>query len=398
MGIGPANTNAEIRPSELCLQCLLAGVGAKICRCKHICCRDGLERPPKLVKKKPCLIKARATLKQPSLTNIGLDKRLPIEGAAVDFLTRLNSVKHNTRTNSSELVKCLKKSGIDFVDLANEELQQDYSNCETGKKDKPPAISRTQTRVTMANCQPRYTYESQAQQDLPTPMANRKAHEPDSEEEINLPPPGTLTARSTIVTASTHPLLFGSSHLYSLNLNDEDLDTDLAYMPEPTTISPQKNARSVNTTNNIGDIAVSIESSPPTQHKLHHNRETGPFLISSPESSRTQAVDFNDITEHGGANISNWDTSPGLYICTSMKVFLVKPHANNTAASAGFEPLPGRSAKRPRPHTPDSPLLNRSTRFKGVLAGDTQMPCYRDEKHATDEDLLVFLGDCVEFI
>ena len=83
------------------------------------------------------------------------------------------------------------------------------------------------------------------------------------------------------------------------------------------------------------------------------------------------------------------------HIYTSIKVYIMKSHANSTA---GVEPLPGRSAKRLRSRTPDSPLLNRSTRFKSALPGGTQIPYYEQEKYTTGEDLLAFLGDCVEFI
>ena len=242
-----------------------------------------------------------------------MEKRLAIEDV-VDYLPRLNPVKRNTRpsSSSSELAKRLKKGGIDIVDLVNEEWQQDHSNSEMEKKGKPPAISWAQTRVSM-NCQPRYTYESQTQPDLSILTANRKASEPGSEEERHLPSPGTLIARSATMTASSHPLLFGSSNLYSSSFNDEDLDVALANISEQAKISPQTNVRDVNIANNIGDIAVSLVSSPPIQHKIHHNGKTGSFTISSPESSRVQAVDSN-IAEHGDTNISNWDTSPSLYL------------------------------------------------------------------------------------
>ena len=222
-----------------------------------------------------------------------MEKGLPIEDVTVDYLPKPSLVKRNTRLPEPEPAKYLKKGGIDFVDLASEEESEH------------PVISR-KTRVSMANCQPRYTYEKRTQPDLSVLTANRKASKLESEENHPLPPE-TLTTRSAIVTAPSHSLLFGSSKLSSSSFDDESLDVALANLSEPVTISSQKIA-------NTSDITVSFESSPPIQHKIYQSQKTEPFMMPSSENSRTQAVDSNNISGYGDTNISNWDTSPGLYL------------------------------------------------------------------------------------
>ena len=88
------------------------------------------------------------------------------------------------------------------------------------------------------------------------------------------------------------------------------------------------------------------------------------------------------------------------HMYTSIKACTAKSmklYANSTQVSVDIEPLPRRSTKRPRSRTPDSPSLNRSARLKGAISGNT-LPCSGKGKHTEDEDLLEFLGDCVEFI
>ena len=81
------------------------------------------------------------------------------------------TVKRNPRPSLSELVKPLKKDGIEIVDLVTEEC---YNNNELEKEGKPPVISQAQNRMSM-NCQPRYTYQSQTQPDLSLLTTNSKS-------------------------------------------------------------------------------------------------------------------------------------------------------------------------------------------------------------------------------
>jgi len=101
------------------------------------------------------------------------------------------TVKRNPQPSSSELAERLEIGSINSVDLTIVDLttvdlttvdlttDECDGNSEMRKEGEPPVISRMKARVSLAKCQPRYTYESQTQPDLPT---NRKTSKPESED------------------------------------------------------------------------------------------------------------------------------------------------------------------------------------------------------------------------
>lgn len=238
-----------------------------------MCCREGLEKPQKAQKRKH--------------TTTGHDV-LQL-GHPADYIPRAAQIKRNTQPHPPELTNCLKKGGIEIVDLVNEDwrpISRTPSRTQITKKSLPRESTRT--RVGINSSKPSYSYTNMDQPGLSILTPSVKA---DGGSPLSSSTPMVVGESMDRISGSHHTLLFGSGDSV-----DSDLDYGIANVTEPViTNSPYR-------ANN--DTESPPPSSPPLQEVEGEKNSIRPKV-----QNRLTLVDAN----HAGKQypiVLNWGASP----------------------------------------------------------------------------------------
>ena len=202
-------------------------------RCKHICCREGLEKPPKAHKRKHTTtghdVLQLGHPAHPTVTEVSA----PLGASAANYIPRVTQIKRNTQPHPPELTSRLRKGGIEIVDLVNEDwrpISRTPGRTQITKKSLPRKC--TQTRVSITSSKPSYSYTNMDQPDLSilTPSVKTDCG--------SLPPSSTpMLVQESVdrTTRSHHTLLFGSGDSV-----DSDLDHGIDMTGPVITNSPYR--------------------------------------------------------------------------------------------------------------------------------------------------------------
>lgn len=260
-------------------------------RCKHICCREGLEKPPKAHKRKHDVIQ----LGRPSQLTSGTEIAALLDDGAADYIPRMTQIKRNTRPRSPELISRLRKGGIEIVDLVNEDWRPiPHTPGKTQMTKKLPSWKDTRARVSITSSKPNYSYTNMDQPDLSILTPNAKAHD-----DNNLPSPDMqmLVEKSIDLTGSPHALLFGSGDFV-----DSDPDYGFVNVTDPVTTNSSHRA------NDYGKDVGSAPPSPPPLQEPEGGKNSSPH----PPKVQKNLTLKNASPGKEKPRASNWGASPCL--------------------------------------------------------------------------------------
>ena len=257
-----------------------------IYRCKHLCCRDGLDRPPKIQRKKSAFVQDGLPPSKTSLSAVSSSPQVgrpkdnsgssSLEGSVKlpQMPKRLAGVKPKTY----EIFKSLQKIDTEVIDLL-QDSDQDRGNVghkQLKKLNMLHSKSNSNASVSRLSSKPKFSYTSQEQPDLSLFAWRAESTE--------------LPSLSEIIHGSKKGggLLFGSS-----DFEDDELDASMAMMKDPTldSIPLLPNPES-------GECYEMDDSMPPTpEFKIPEasakRKATVPFFVSSPDAPRE--LDSEDV-------------------------------------------------------------------------------------------------------
>ncbi|KAF8467614.1 Sec63 Brl domain-containing protein [Kalaharituber pfeilii] len=239
-------------------------------KCKHICCREGLEKPPKIAKRKVGATQEPAPQTQYlPLAALSGQKRKHIKDELTDNnqKTTSNQLRKFTKPKANEPANCLKMGSIDFVDLVSGD------NIQESKKFSTISTIDSTRRVSIDSRKAKFSHGSQELSYLSILAPQGKPSE-------------------SAKTEDSASLLFGSS-----SFSDDDLDHALAKLADPLLRNtPATLDKSTSRTDrsfrsspfNISAVSTSL---PVTEVRNAHNRGfTSTTIASSKQVQQATAL------------------------------------------------------------------------------------------------------------